>query len=177
MSFKAVDISYQIRPARPEDLLAIKELTRAAFKKEGEADLVETITNSDDLVLSLVAESAGGIIGHVLFSRMSLESEVSSESKVVGLGPLSVSPGYQKQGIGSQLIKSSLEILEKDWDAVFLLGHSEYYPKFGFLPASKFGIKSTFDCADENFMCFELKTGALKNASGVVHYCKAFDNL
>jgi putative acetyltransferase len=127
-------------------------------------------------ILSLVAESDGAIVGHILFSPVSLAG--SSGLKLMGLAPMAVAPGHQMQGVGSALVREGLERCRQSGvAAVVVLGHPEYYPRFGFLPSVRFGIGSEYDVPEEAFMAIELQPGALEHAGGTIRYHPAFAGL
>ncbi len=166
----------KIRTEVELDRNAIYALNRAAFESDAEADLVEALRLQADPHISLVAEEAGEIIGHIMFSPATLSSD--SEIPVIGLGPMAVLPGRQHQGIGSALVQAGLEACKKlGYQAVFVLGHPQYYPRFGFVLASRYDISSVYDVPDEVFMAFELVPGALVGKAGEMHYHPAFEGL
>ncbi len=166
----------KIRTEVEADREAVYALNRAAFESDVEADLVNALRSQADPLISLVAEEAGEIIGHILFSPTTLSSD--SEIPVIGLGPMAVLPGRQRQGVGSALIQAGLEACKNlGYQAVFVLGHPQYYPRFGFVPASRYSISSAYEVADEVFMAFELMPGALNGKAGKMHYHPAFDGL
>lgn len=166
----------QIRAEQPEEFPRIKEILDLAFQQEEEGQIVERIRASDAYVpeLSLVAIWEKEIIGHIVFSEIKIENEKNSY-RALALAPMAVHPDFQRKGIGNQLIKSGLEVARQlGRDRVIVLGHAEYYPKFGFLPASKWNIKAPFPVPDEVFMALALKNGGLDNVEGTVIYSKAF---
>ncbi len=168
-----------IRPERAEDCAAIHELNARAFGQEGEAKLVDAIRLSDGFVpeLSLVAERAGEIVGHILFSIIDVKAE-SGRIPVLGLAPMAVKPELQNQGIGSRLVGHGLEEARRlGWGIVIVLGHPAYYPRFGFTPAKPRGIKAPWPVPDEAFMVIELSEGGLEGVCGVVVYPPAFDEV
>ncbi len=100
------------------------------------------------------------------------------ELKIMGLGPMAVIPGHQGQGIGSALVRAGLKQCRQiGFGAVVVLGHPEYYPRFGFVPSTRFGIGCEYDVPKEVFMVLELDNGYLHSASGKVEYHTAFNNL
>lgn len=166
----------KIRAEAGRDRDAVYALNRAAFESNAEADLVDSLRLQADPHVSLVAEEAGEIVGHIMFSPAILSAD--SAIPVFGLGPMAVSPGRQRQGIGSALVRSGLKACKKlGYLAIFVLGHPQYYPRFGFVPASRYQISSVYDVPDEVFMALELIPGALTARAGKMHYHKAFDGL
>ena len=167
----------EIRRETAADFTAIYSVNERAFGRPNEANLVDKLREKDKVTLSLVAEENGRILGHVLFSPMTIKTE-SGSYPAVGLGPVAVLPEMQRQGIGSQLIKAGLGLCKELGEtAVIVLGHPEYYPRFGFVPASQFGIRSTYDVPDEVFMALELEDGALNGRTGVAYYQPEFDGV
>jgi putative acetyltransferase len=142
-----------IRPEQPKDYDAIDRLNQLAFNQPNEAELVRRIRASEDYIpdISFVAEYQGKIIGHILLSFVDLVGE--NTFKILCLAPLAVLPDYQNQGVGSTLVKASLEGAEAKAEAlVVLVGHSWFYPKFGFKPAIHCQIKHPFPVPEEAFM-------------------------
>ncbi|TCP28871.1 putative acetyltransferase [Scopulibacillus darangshiensis] len=171
---------YNVRAEQEKDILEIRKVNDLAFGQENEANLIEAIRCSEYFVpgLSLVAETdAHEVIGHILFSVITIETK-NGPIQSLALAPLAVKPEYQNQGIGSTLVKEGLKrCRELGHGPVVVLGHSEYYPKFGFIRASENGIKPPFEVSDENFMIYEVKPGALNNIEGTVFYPEAFTDV
>lgn len=148
----------------------------AEFTDNQEHNLVNRLRKSSEFIpeLSLVAEIDNKIVGHILFTKINIESNKESFESLA-LAPLSVLLDYQNKGIGKALMNYGLEVAKNlGYESVVVLGHENYYPKFGFKKASEFDIKPPFEVPDEAFMVLELKENGLKNVSGIVEYSNAF---
>ena len=148
----------EIRQETKVDIEGIHKVNCEAFDTNAEAKIVDALRDSGHLELSLIAVEDGMVIGHIAYSPMHFENPQSS-LKVMALAPMAVAPNYQKKGVGSKLVKASIEELKKrNVDLVFLIGYPEYYPKFGFKPAfTTLGVKSNFEgVPDEAFMVLNL---------------------
>ena len=165
-----------IRAEKETDRDGVSTVNVAAFETEAEADLVAALREQAQPVISLVAEDNGKIVGHIMFSPVSLSGH--PDLKVMGLAPMAVAPEHQRKGIGSALIRAGLEECRQlGYVAVIVLGYPEYYPRFGFSPSSQFGIDSEYEVPEEVFMAMELQPGALKGKTGRVKYHPAFSNV
>lgn len=163
-----------LRDARAEDLAVVCALHREAFGGDAEARLVERLHAAGAASVSLLAEDGDEVVGHILFSPARADGV---GSRLVGLAPMAVRPPLQRRGIGSALVDAGLaRCRDLGIDAVVVLGHSDYYPRFGFRPASGFGLSSAWDVPDDVFMALELTAGALAGG-GRVHYHPLFDEL
>jgi putative acetyltransferase len=166
----------EIRREQAADIGAIRVVNRAAFETAAEADLVDALREQAEPTVSLVADDAGSIVGHIFFSPVTLLGH--AELRIMGLAPMAVLPAVERHGIGSALVRAGLEQCARlGAGAVIVLGHPRYYPRFGFMPASRFGISSEYDVPDEVFMAFELEPGALRERSGTIRYHAAFANV
>ena len=166
-----------IRPEKPEDIPAIRIVIEKAFGRPAEAELVDALRQNGKAAISLVAEDDGSIVGHIFFSRVAIQSKGTGLTGI-GLAPLAVIPERQHQRIGSMLVEHGLRrCREEGHPFAVVLGHPDYYPRFGFVPASRFGIKSEYDVADEVFMVMELREGALCGCAGVVKYQPEFNEV
>ena len=166
----------QIRNETPADIEAVRNLNLAAFDGAAESRLVDGLRENAESLLSLVAEDDGVIVGHILFSPVIHSKD--ADLKMMGLAPMAVAPDRQKSGIGSALAREGLERCRAMGVAgVVVLGHPQYYPRFGFVPSSEFGIVSEYDVPEDVFMVLELEPGALQNKSGRVHYHREFGKL
>lgn len=160
-----------------DDIAGIREVLTAAFGRTNEAELVDAIRQSPNFLpeLSIVAAENGNVFGHILFSPIVIEA-TGQRSPALALAPLAVTPARQCQGIGSQLVQAGLsKCCELSHGIVVVLGHPRYYLRFGFQRASQWGVQAPFPVPDEAFMVLELKSGALSNVSGTVHYPSYFD--
>jgi putative acetyltransferase len=193
-----------IRPEQPGDAARIHRVNELAFEQATEADIVDALRDSGGFVLSLVAvlgseptsmatnadgalvderldalevdaEMYGGeIVAHALVTPVSVSTEEGGVS-LLGLGPVAVLPSEQGRGIGTCLVEACLEQLRVQGHAgVVVVGEPEYYRRFGFIPASRWGLRWEIDVPDENFMVIELSPGRLAGVSGVVRYRPEF---
>lgn len=166
-----------IRQERADDRDTVYEVVKEAFAKAAyadgdEQDLVNRLRNSAEFIpeLSLVAELEGEIVGHILFTRLMIAQKTE-----LALAPISVKPGFQSMGIGEELIVQGHEIAAGlGYKAVVLVGHADYYPRFGYEPAGKYGIKAHFAVPEENFMVKFLSADGVDNISGLITYSSAF---
>ncbi len=165
-----------IRPEKEADFDAVRNVNRLAFGQAAEATLVDALRKSAELFISLVADDDNQVVGHILFTPVSLDSDDSTSTALgLGLAPMAVLPEYQRQGVGSGLVRAGLRECQRvGVNVVVVLGHPEYYPRFGFVPASQKGLTSEYPVADEVFMAIELEPGALKGRRGLVKYRPEF---
>jgi putative acetyltransferase len=163
-----------VRLEQPGDEASVHETNALAFGAPLEARLVGALRGCDGY-LSLVATLEERVVGHILFTPVSLEPPV--DRRITGLAPMAVRPEHQRSGIGGQLIRAGLEECRRNgYVAVVVLGHPEYYPKFGFVPAHTFGLTCEFPSPPEAFMAIELEAGALKGITGLVRYASEFSD-
>jgi putative acetyltransferase len=163
----------RIRPEQRADIDGTRAVNLAAFETSSEADLVDVLRERADPVVSLVADAGDAIVGHILFSPATLPGY--PDLRIMGLAPMAVAPARQRQGIGAALIREGLEQCRRlGVGAVIVLGHADYYPRFGFRAASAFGLRSEYEVPDDVFMALELVQGSLHGASGTMQYHPAF---
>jgi putative acetyltransferase len=161
-----------IRAATPADAEAIAALNRAAFGGEGEVCIIERLRLDNLVAVELVAEQKRTIVGHILLSWLPTVMDGRSV-KALALAPVAVRPGLQKQGVGGRLIAEALhEARAAGAEAVIVLGHPDYYPRFGFSAALARNLAAPF--SGDAFVALELVPGALVGAQGSVSYPSAF---
>ncbi len=153
----------------------VTEILRLAFQEDVQATIVDALRRSSSPLLSLVAESDGRVVGHLMFSVVTMDA--SPNFSAVQLSPVAVDPAYQRLGIGSALIRAGLTTCaSQNWDAVFLVGDPRYYARFGFKMATPLGF--TLAGPHGAFLqVLELRTGALGDLSGHVRFHPAFDDV
>ena len=135
-----------IRPAEPEDHRRIAELVEQAFGQPDEARLVDMLRADGDVVLELVALNEGVLVGHILFSRLTLESG-EERCDAVALAPVAVLPTRQRSGIGAALIETAHQMLRKQGERLcIVLGDPAYYGRFGYTHARAAGFASDYQC-------------------------------
>lgn len=173
-----------IREERQKDFEKINQVVKAAFKNVEQTDhtehlLLERLRKSQAYIpaLSLVAQTPQGeIVGHLLLSKAHIING-SQSFEVLALAPLSVAPAFQRNLIGSKLIEVAHQRAKKlGYAAIVLLGHKDYYPRFGYKKASLFGVSFPFNAPDDCCMVAELRKNALRGISGVVCYSQAFSS-
>jgi putative acetyltransferase len=166
-----------VRPEAPSDHDAVRRVHAAAFATPEEADLVDALRAGAKPHVSLVAEEAGEVVGHVMLSPVELPAH--PDRRLMGLAPLAVLPARQRSGIGAALTRAGLaRCREIGIGAVVVLGHPAYYPRFGFVRADDIGIGCPFvDAPTDAWMLLELEPGHLSGASGTTRWHAAFDAL
>ena len=171
-NWKTQNMPHLIREEQPGDQQLVRHVNEAAFGRSDEADLIDGLREEGAVLLSLVAEVNGQIVGHILFSRMIVETRQVSLA-AVSLAPMAVLPEHQGRKVGSQLVRRGLaELLKRGERIVIVLGHKNYYPRFGFTAEKARYLASPFP--PEAFMALELADGALDGIHGTVKYPAAF---
>ncbi|WP_203329109.1 GNAT family N-acetyltransferase [Candidatus Laterigemmans baculatus] len=166
-------MSLVIRPEAERDRQAVRGVNRAAFGTTAEADLVDALREGGQVAVSLVAESNGRLVGHILFSGLLIVADPATVD-AVSLAPMAVLPSHQRQGIGCQLVEAGLRACRERGDRIVLvLGHPEFYRRFGFSAPLAEPLASPFG-GGEAWMALELEPGALHGIAGRVEYPPPF---
>jgi putative acetyltransferase len=164
-----------IRPEDEGDHAAVRQINLRAFETNLEADLVDAVRPTAKPLVSLVAELDGAVVGHILFTPVTVR-DGETASSAIGLGPMAVLPELQRRAIGSRLVEAGLEACrELGENAVVVLGHADYYPRFGFRPAAELGLRYRGPDFDPFFFVAELENGALDAIKGMVEYLPEFE--
>ena len=162
-----------IRTEQTAEIAGIRRVHLAAFDTSVEADIVDVLRQHAQPFVSLVAVDADQVVGHIAFSPVILVPQ--PDVRIAGLAPMAVLPSRQRQGIGSSLVHAGLkESRRLGFEAVVVLGHPDFYPRFGFSAASTLGLMSEYNVPDDVFMAIELNPGALRGYSGTIRYHPAF---
>lgn len=165
-----------IRQEVKADYDAVHAVNVATFARLDEAQLVDRLRKNVSPCISLVAERNGDVVGHIFFTPVRVECDDEANWNAMALGPMAVIPKYQRQGIGGRLIHEGLKhCAAMETPAVFVLGHPDYYPRFGFEPASKYGCRCQWDVPDDVFMVLKLSGAPLR--SGLVRYHAEFETV
>ncbi|WP_025784350.1 GNAT family N-acetyltransferase [Sporosarcina sp. D27] len=177
-------MNFIIRQEQESDYESTEKVVETAFASAVQSDqnehkLVSRIRQLGSFVpeLSLVAvnEENNVIIGHILLSKVLIGNDDNQKTESLALAPVSVSPDFQNKGIGKSLIQKALEEAKKlKFQSVVVLGHPEYYPKFGFRKSSIWKIKAPFEVPEEALMAIELQEGSLNHSSGIIEYPSVF---
>ena len=171
-----------IRQENKNDHKEVFKVIKSAFKDAEFTDnteqfLVDRLRKSDAFIpeLSMIAEINGKIVGHILLTKLKIKNK-SNEFDSLALAPVSVLPEYQGKGIGGKLIVDShKKAKELGHKSIVLLGHENYYPRFGYEQADKYGIELPFKVPKENCMVIELIENGLNGVNGMVEYPKEFN--
>lgn len=164
-------MSLLIRPALPQDLPALQELNRRAFRGDAEGKLIRALDAGGHTRVSLVAEDPE-IVGHILFSEIEI-LHANQATKALSLAPMCVHPERQRRGIGSALVREGiLRCRTLGYPAIFVLGHPEFYRRFGF----RHELTTAFECpySGPAFLAMELRDGSLRRKKGEIIYSEPF---
>ena len=164
----------EIREERPGDVAAIRDLNKRAFGQDQEGNIVDALRSNGAALLSLVATRKGRVVGHIMYSPLSVGGEVTGAA----LGPMAVLPEYQRQGIGSELVEAgNRKLQDAGCPFIIVLGHANYYPRFGFRLASTHGIKCEWEVPDDVFMLLVLDQAKMQGVSGSAKYRHEFSSV
>jgi len=165
-----------IREEQPADAPAVRTANEQAFAQPEEANISEKIRANCSDVLSLVAAHKGKVVGHIFFSPATIETD-RGLVEGMGLAPMAVLPEHQRQGIGSSLVRRGVELLrERSCPFAIVLGHPEYYRRFGFEPAGAYGLQSQWEGGpDEAFLVLFFDESLKSHTGGTARYRDEFD--
>lgn len=163
----------EIREEHPGDVTTVRDLNSRAFGQDQEGNIVDALRSNGAALLSLVATLDGQVVGHIMYSPLSVDDHEGA-----ALGPTAVLPEYQRQGIGSQLIEvGNRKLKEAGCPFIVVVGHAEYYPRFGFRPASAYGITCEWELPDDVFMVLALDPGRMEGVAGLAKYRHEFSTV
>jgi len=164
----------EIREERSDDVPAVRDLNRRAFGQDQESNIVDALRANGAALLSLVATLNDQVVGHIMYSPVSIEGNVTGAA----LGPMALLPEHQRQGIGSKLIETGNQKLkDAGYPFITVVGHADYYPRFGFRPAGEHGIKCEWDVPDDVFMLLVLDEAKTEGVSGLAKYRHEFSSV
>lgn len=164
----------QIREECPADIGDIRDINQRAFGQDQEGNIVDALRSNGASLLSLVATVNDRLVGHIMYSPISVSSEILGAA----LGPMAVLPEYQRQGIGSELIEAGNQQLKAaGYPFIIVVGHPNYYPRFGFRPASAHGITCEWDLPDDVFLLLVLDPIKMEGVYGPAKYRHEFSSV
>ena len=164
----------EIREERSDDVPAVRHLNRRAFGQDQESNIVDALRTNAAALLSLVATLNGQVVGHIMYSPLSIDGKFEGAA----LGPMAVLPQCQREGIGTKLIEAGNRKLKDDGcPFIIVVGHADYYPRFGFKPASEHGIKCEWDVPDNVFMLLVLDQAKMAGVAGLAKYRPEFSSV
>ena len=167
-------MSIVIREEGADDIAAVREVNWCAFGQEQESNIVDALRANGGALLSLVAIMNDRIVGHVIYSPVSVSDMVNGAA----LGPMAVLPEHQRQGIGTRLVEAgNQKIKDAGHPFIIVVGHAEYYPRFGFRPASEYGVKCEWDVPNDVFMVLVLDPAKMQGMSGLARYRHEFSTI
>jgi putative acetyltransferase len=163
----------EIRKERPVDIPSIRDLNKRAFEQDQEANIVDALRSNGAASLSLVATLDDRVVGHIMYSPAEL-----GEFTGAGLGPMAVLPEHQRQGIGSKLIEAgNRQLNDAGCPFIVVVGHADYYPRFGFRPARPLGITCEWEVPDNVFLLLMLDPVKLQGVAGIAKYRHEFSTV
>ena len=163
----------EIREEHSGDISPIRDLNKQAFGQDQEGNIVDTLRSNDAVLLSLVATLNGRVVGHIMYSPLSVGTVDGA-----ALGPMAVLPKHQRQGIGSELVEAgNRRLKESGCPFIIVVGHPTFYPRFGFKPAHTFGITCEWEMPDDVFMVLALDHAKMVGISGLARYRPEFSTV
>jgi putative acetyltransferase len=160
----------EIREERPDDVAAIRDVNQRAFGQDQESNLVDALRSNRAALLSLVATLNGRVAGHIMYSPATVGDITGA-----ALGPMAVLPDHQRQGIGSKLVEAgNRKLKEAGVPFIIVVGHPNFYPGFGFKPASAVAMKCEWDVPDDVCMLLLIDERKMTGVSGLVKYRHEF---
>ena len=166
-------MAIEIREERAEDVAAIRDLNKRAFDQDHEGKIVDALRSNGAALLSLVAIVDDQIVGHIMYSPITV-GEVTGAA----LGPMAVDTSYQRRGIGSELVQAgNLKVKDAGWPFIIVLGHPNFYPRFGFRPAGTLGIRCEWEVPEDVFMVLVLDQEKMQGVSGLAKYRHEFSTV
>jgi putative acetyltransferase len=172
-SASEAEVSIEIREERGEDIAAIRDVNKRAFEQDHEGKIVDALRSNGAALLSLVATVDGKIAGHIMYSPITVGDVTGA-----ALGPMAVVPEHQRQGIGSKLVQEgNLRLRDAGWPFIIVLGHANFYPRFGFQPAGPFGITCEWEVPEDVFMVLVVDQEKMQGVSGLAKYRHEFSSV
>ena len=166
-------MSIEIREERGEDIAAIRKVNNRAFNQDHEGRIVDALRSNGAALLSLVATVDSQVVGHIMYSPITV-GEVTGTA----LGPMAVAPEHQGQGIGSKLVEAgNLKLKDEGSPFIIVLGHANFYPRFGFEPARLLGITCEWEVPEDVFMILVLDQEKMSGVSGLAKYRHEFSTV
>lgn len=166
-------VPIEIREERAEDVAAIRDVNKRAFEQDHEGKIVEELRANGAALLSLVATLDDQVVGHIMYSPITV-----GELTGAALGPMAVLPEHQGQGIGTKLVGvGNMKLNNAGWPFIIVLGHANYYPRFGFKPARDLGITCEWKVPEDVFMVLVLDQAKMQGVSGLAKYRHEFSTV
>jgi putative acetyltransferase len=166
-------MAIEIAEERSGDVAAIRDVNRRAFEQDQEGNIVDALRSNGGALLSLVATLNGLVVGHILYSPISIGSVTGA-----ALGPMAVLPEHQREGIGSRLVEAgNRKLQDRGCPFIVVVGHPEFYPRFGFMPAGARGITCEWELPDDVFMVLVLDEEKMHGVSGLAKYRDEFSSV